>query len=157
MNSFLRKTALGAALAVALAANAFAAGADVNATSTGLALRGYDAVSYHTMGKPEQGNFQITAEYEGAVYRFANEANRDAFKADPAKYAPQFGGYCAMGAAFGKKFDGDPNVWKIVDSKLYLNLAPEIAAKWQSDTPKFIQDANANWTKIKDKPAAELN
>lgn len=151
-----RTFALGAIMAAAVSAAALAAGPDVNATSTGLALRGNDPVSYFTMGKPQAGDFNIVAEHEGAVYRFVNEDNKKAFMADPAKYAPQYGGYCAFGAALGKKFDGDPNVWKIVDNKLYLNLAPQVAELWTADLKGKIMAADEKWSMIKSTPAADL-
>lgn len=156
MMTVLRKAALAAALAVSLTASALAAGPDVNATITGLALRGVDPVSYFTSGRPEPGSIQITAKHEGADYRFASEANRDLFLKDPAKYLPQYGGFCAFGTAKGYKVDGDPAVWKIVEGKLYLNYAPEVNAMWSKAPAQFIGEADANWTKIKDKDPAEV-
>jgi YHS domain-containing protein len=152
----IRKLALGAGLAAALSASALAAGPEVNVTSTGLALRGYDPVTYQTAGAPQPGDFNITAEHEGAVYRFVNEENKKAFLADPAKYAPQYGGYCAFGTAMGRKFDGDPNVWKVVGGKLYLNLAPKIAELWTADMKGKIMAADEKWPAIKSVPPAEL-
>lgn len=149
MTHILRKLALGSALAFSLATSALA-GTEVNVTPTGLALRGNDPVAYFTVGKPTLGDFEITSEYEGATYRFASAENKALFDADPAKYAPQYGGYCAFGTAFGKKFDGDPNVWKIVDDKLYLNLAPAIQARWNEKTAELIEQANTEWPSIKD-------
>lgn len=67
------------------------------------------------------------------------------FKADPAKYLPQFGGYCAFGAAMRKKFDGDPTVWKVVDGKLYLNLAGPVQMKWDADQANLISQAAMKW------------
>jgi YHS domain-containing protein len=101
-----------------LAGNALAAGVDVNVTATNLALRGVDPVSYFTAGEPQNGDVEINAEYNGAVYRFTSEEHKETFLADPEKYAPQYGGYCAFGLSKGLKFDGDPEVWSIVDDKL---------------------------------------
>lgn len=162
MSNILRKFVFVPVLAMGLATAAlttavFAGENEVNITSTGLALRGYDPVSYFTDGAPMPGAFDITADYEGATYRFTSAEHAEMFKADPAKYVPEFGGYCAFGAAFGKKFGGDPTVWKIVDGKLYLNLAKPVAEKWQADQPYFISEASSKWAEIKDKPAAELN
>ena len=78
-------------------------------------------------------NFQITTEHGGAVYRFASEANRDRFVADPERYLPQYGGYCAYGVAVNDKFTADPTVWKIVDGKLYLTHSPAVFAMWSRD------------------------
>jgi YHS domain-containing protein len=159
MKNILRAGFIAAALAttaLVMPVASFAAGPEVNVTSTDLALRGVDPVSYFTKGAPEDGNFGITHVHEGAVYRFATEANRDLFKADPAKYVPQYGGYCAFAAALGKKFDGDPKVWKIVNNKLYLNVAPAIAEKWNADQANFIKQADEAWPTIKATPFAEI-
>ncbi len=140
----------------AAVAPARAAGPQVNATITGLALRGYDPVAYFTDGKPVLGDFSITAQYDGATYRFASEEHKALFLKEPAKYVPQFGGFCAYGAAAGYKVDGDPTLWKIVDNKLYLNIAPPVAARWNQDIPGYIKAANEKWTTIKDKPPGDL-
>jgi hypothetical protein len=139
-----------------IAGPVLAAGADVNATVTGLALRGYDPVAYFTDNKPVLGDFTITAEHDGATYRFTSEAHKAMFEKDPAQYLPQYGGFCAFGTAQGYKVDGDPNVWRIVDKKLYLNLAPPVAERWVTDIPGYIKSANKNWSDIKDKPPQEL-
>lgn len=128
----------------------------VNIDTAGLAIRGYDPVAYFTVGKPTPGNTQFTAQHDGATYRFASAANRDAFVKEPAKYAPAFGGFCAMGAVFEKKLDGDPNLWRIVDGKLYLNVGEPAQKRWLKDVPGNIGKAQANWTKIKDKAPKDL-
>jgi YHS domain-containing protein len=145
---FATVLALTAGLAVAPAA---AAGPDVNATITGLALRGYDPVSYFTEGKPIQGDYRITARYNDATYRFASQEDKHLFETNPVKYLPQYGGFCAFGAAQGVKVDGDPAVWKIVDDKLYLNLAPPVFDRWSEDIPGYVKSANTNWPSLKDK------
>lgn len=122
--------------------------AAVNTNEEGIALHGYDPVAYFTAGKPTQGSVRFSAFHEGAIYHFATAANRDRFKANPAAFAPQFGGFCAMGVALEKKLDGDPNVWKIVDGKLYLNYNQDVANKWLADMAGHIQRADANWPKI---------
>src|SRR3989304_3053602 len=81
--------------------------------------------------------------------RSATQANLDAFKAGPAKSEPAFGGFCAYGVALGKKFDGDPNFWKIVNGKLYLNLDGDIQAEWAKDTAGNITKADGNWGRIR--------
>ncbi|MDZ4365424.1 MAG: YHS domain-containing (seleno)protein [Afipia sp.] len=128
----------------------------VNIDTAGLAIRGYDPVAYFTVGKPTPGNAQFTAQHDGATYRFASAANRDAFVKEPAKYAPAFGGFCAMGAVFEKKLDGDPNLWRIVDGKLYLNVGEPAQKRWLEDVPGNIGKAQTNWTKIKDKAPKDL-
>jgi YHS domain-containing protein len=111
----------------------------------GFAVHGYDVVAYFTVGEPTQGSDDYTVEYEGATYRFANAANRDTFVADPARYAPQYGGYCAVGTAMGRKFDGDPQLWSIIDDKLYLNVNRTVQNLWVEDPAAFIRGADHNW------------
>jgi YHS domain-containing protein len=155
--SFITLTAaLALAAGVMGAERAFAAGPDVNATVTGLALRGFDPVAYFTDMKPVAGDFTITASYNGATYRFASPDHKALFEKNPEKYLPQYGGFCAFGAAQGYKVDGDPHVWKIVDSKLYLNLAPPVAERWLEDVPGHISSADRNWPGIKHKPPEDL-
>ncbi len=146
----------GIAVSVALATSALAAGVDVNASSTGLAMQGYDPVAYFTDGEPTKGDYQLTAVYNDATYWFASEDNKAAFEANPEAYAPAYGGYCAFGTAMGFKFDGDPTVWKIVDEKLYLNLSPSIQERWNGNIPGFITDANTKWGDIADVEPAVL-
>jgi hypothetical protein len=152
----LRRLALALVAVVGLASAAHAA-AELNVTPTGLALRGYDPVAYFKAGKPTPGLFDVTAVHKGATYRFASEESKAEFLRDPDRYLPQYGGYCAFGTAMGKKVDGDPEVWRIVDGRLYLNLAPKVATLWQKDVPGNIERANGNWERIKDKSLAELN
>lgn len=133
------------------------AGVDINADAEGIMLHGYDPVAYFATGQPTKGTPQYTAAHMDGRYLFTSAANRDAFLKDPDKYAPQYGGYCAMGAALGRKLDGDPNQWKIVDGKLYLNVNADAAKAWNRDVPGNIAKASANWPTIKDKPAAVLN
>jgi YHS domain-containing protein len=143
---------------VSVPANAFnnQSKASVNLSDNGLALRGYDPVAYFTVAKPTPGVAEFKATHDGATYQFASAANRDAFLKEPAKFAPQYGGFCAYAAALNKKFDADPNVWKIVDNKLYVNFNADVGAKWNADVPGFIQKANVNWTSIKDKAPADI-
>lgn len=128
----------------------------VNVDKAGIAIKGYDPVAYFTDGKPTLGTKEFTAYYQGATYQFASAAHRDAFTQNPAKYAPQFGGFCAMGAVFEKKLDGDPNLWKVVDGKLFLNVGEPAQKRWLEDIPGNVSKANSNWPKIKDKAPHEL-
>lgn len=152
----VRTTVAGALVGVAMMSSALAAGVDVNATATGLAIRGYDPVAYFTEKQPTRGNWKITATHNGATYRFASEANKKKFLADPAKFVPAYGGYCAFGTAMGFKFDGDPNVWKVVDNKLYLNLSKDIQTRWEGKVTEFISTADTKWKAIKDKAPESL-
>ncbi|KIC11890.1 hypothetical protein RA19_04450 [Leisingera sp. ANG-M1] len=146
----------GVALSVAMATSALAAGVEINASSTGLAMQGYDPVAYFTDGAPTKGSYKITTIYNDAMYRFASEEHKAAFEKNPEAYLPAYGGYCAFGTAMGFKFDGDPNHWKIVDNTLYLNLSADIQERWEGDIPGMVKNANANWEDIADKTPAEL-
>lgn len=122
----------------------------------GYAVHGYDVVAYFTESKPVIGDDRYIAKYDGATYRFASAANRDKFAGDPGKYAPKYGGYCAFGLAMGRKFDGDPNAWKIVDGELYLNLNKDIQARWVKDIPGFIKGSENNWPIVRSVADATL-
>lgn len=111
----------------------------------GVALGGYDAVSYFAGKKPVMGDTAIITDFGGATYRFATTANRDMFKANPEKYVPQYGGYCAYAAAKGTLAPGDPKAWTVIKDKLYINLSPAIRQTWSKDIPGNIAKADANW------------
>jgi hypothetical protein len=138
----LRRTFL-AALCTALAGPALLAGEVF--VEDGVAIRGTDPVGYFTEGRPVPGDPAITAEWGGATWRFASAANRDRFLADPEAVAPQFGGYCAWAVANGYTAETDPEAWKIVGGKLYLNYSPEVQADWETDIPGNIAKAEKNW------------
>jgi YHS domain-containing protein len=109
------------------------------------AVGGYDPVAYFTNGKPVEGKSEFFSERDGANWYFASAANKATFDADPVKYAPAYGGHCAWAAAEGKLAKGDPNIWKIVDGRLYLNYSTDVQATWEKDIPGFIVKADANW------------
>jgi len=163
----IRTLSLSAALAVVLAGAAAtvpqtAFAIDNNSTATinveqgGVILHGYDPVAYFTVGKPTKGDAKYRTTYRGAVYYFASKANRAKFLADPAHYAPQYGGFCAMGVALGKKLDVDPMAFKVVNGRLYLNVNQDVFKKWSEDVPGNIARAEANWPAIKDKAPSAL-
>ena len=110
-----------------------------------LAVGGYDTVAYFKQGKPVVGKAEFSTEYKGVTWRFASKENLDAFRATPAAFAPQYGGYCSWAIAQNYTASGDPLVWKIVDGKLYLNYDRDVQAKWEKDIPGFIASANRNW------------
>lgn len=132
--------------------NSFADSVEISTTG----VLGYDLVSYHTDGKPVRGDGNNLVVVDGVTYLFANEANKKAFEKDPEKYLPAYGGFCAFGVSVDKKFVGDPEVWKIVDGKLYLNLDRNIQKIWSEDIPGNIVKANQNWPQIKDKSPDQL-
>ena len=121
-------------------------GAEYNTLFAGLGAKGYDVVAYFTDGKPVAGSDRHTAEYGGVKWQFASREHRELFAADPAKYAPQYGGFCSWGVSQGKLFDVDPvNGWKVVDGKLYLNFNADINATFARDANGFIAKAERNW------------
>ena len=113
------------------------------------ALQGYDPVAYFEQGEAVKGSDDFTTEYIGATFKFASAADRDAFIADPAAYAPQYGGYCAWAMADGRYAKGDARYWRIVDGKLYLNYNAGIQKKWEKDVPGFISKADTHWTELR--------
>lgn len=120
------------------------------------ALSGYDPVAYFDEGRPVRGSGYHTADFKGVTYLFASESHQKKFLANPGRYAPQYGGYCAYGVAVGKKFHSDPHAWKIVNGKLYLNLDRDIQKKWNQDIRGYIAKAETNWQEIEFKAPAEL-
>ena len=127
---------------------------DVSKSTPGIS--GYDPVAYFTDGKPMRGSGYHVAEFDGVTYAFASEEHKDMFNANPKKYVPMYGGYCAYGVAVGKKFVADPTVWKVVGGKLYLNLDKGIQSKWNKDIPGYIKTGDKNWVEIKDKAPSDL-
>lgn len=123
----------------------------VNIDAAGIAIKGYDPVAYFTVSAPTQGVAQFTAVHDGATFRFASAENKALFDKEPAKYAPQYGGYCAFAAAKGSKAEIDPTQWKVVEGKLYLNYNAAVSKTWSSDIPGFIKTADANWPTLKAK------
>ena len=119
-------------------------------------VSGYDLVAYHSDSAATRGNGHNVSEHDGVTYLFSSASNKKAFDANPEKYLPAYGGWCAFGVSVGKKFVSDPEAWKIVDGKLYLNLDKNIQKDWLKDVPGRINKANANWSNIKNTPASEL-
>ena len=120
----------------------------------GLALEGYDPVAYFTEGKPVAGSDAASYHWRGATWQFSTPEHRDAFIADPERYAPQFGGYCAFAMSRGTTVDGDPHQWAIVDGKLYVNNNPLAMTLWNQHRPASIKAGNVNWPLIPKLPSA---
>jgi len=129
---------------------------ETNLTERGLAVNGYDPVAYFTDGRPVLGEGRFTYEYDGAIYRFATETNRQSFIANPTRYMPAYGGFCAYGVRTGRKFEIDPDSWRIVDDRLYLLLNPATKVIWDLQRSNNIQIADTIWPKIKPFTDAEL-
>jgi YHS domain-containing protein len=115
----------------------------------GVAISGYDPVAYFVDMKPVKGSLEFHAEYQGSIFYFSTAANRDRFAANPDKFAPQYGGYCAFGMAKGYKAVIDPDAFTVVDERLYLNYSETVRSQWLSDIPGYIRQADANWPNVK--------
>ncbi len=126
--------------------------ADTRPVHTGLignvGASGYDVVAYFTDGRPVRGVTQFRATHQGVEYRFASAEHLAAFRAAPARYLPQYGGYCAWAVSQGYTAPGNANNWRIVDGRLYLNYNDEVQRRWEANIPGFIRDANTNWTSV---------
>jgi len=119
-----------------------------------VALDGYDPVAYFIAGEPTQGAADIAYEWRGARWQFASQANRDAFAAEPERYAPQYGGYCSYAMAHGYIARGNPFQWAIVENKLYVNNNAFAMTLWDKDRPGHIVAGDANWPLIPKLPLA---
>jgi len=147
----------GTALIASGGAQAFEQGSisAINVEAGNVILHGYDSVAYFA-GTATQGEAQFSVEYQGVSYRFASAENMKTFQASPAQYVPQYGGFCALGTALGKKLDVDPTQFRVVDGKLYLNLNADVFKKWAEDVPGNIAKADANWPSIKSQAPSAL-
>ena len=132
---------------VALAAAAFVTSARAGEffEKDGAALRGYDAVAYVKDGKAVKGMAEHSTEFKGSTFRFSSKANLDAFAAEPSRFAPQYGGYCAFGMAGGYKAATDPAAFTVRDGKLYLNYNRDVQKLWRADVPGFVVAADKRW------------
>lgn len=130
--------------------------ADEVFVTDGVAILGYDPVAYHTAGAPTQGSAEFTADYDGVTWRFASAENRDLFAANPARYAPAYGGWCATGTSFAKKIPIQPEFFKVVDGTLYLNSGEGPHNRFLGDEDGTISRADTNWTEIENTPRSEL-
>ena len=139
-----------------LASFAASAGVETATDANDVILAGHDAVAYFTEKKPVLGRVQFTAQHDGAVYRFASAENRDLFRANPDKYAPAYGGYCAFGTSLGKKFDVDGKAFEVVEGRLYVNKNLDVYKTWRKDIPGNIVKAEGHWAQIKDIAPSKL-
>lgn len=146
------RTALIAMILVIGAPSAQAKDPIYTGTFSSTALGGYDAVAYFEEGKPVEGSKSHQTEWMGANWRFSNAQRLARFEADPAAFAPAYGGYCAWAVANGYTASSDPHAWKIVDDRLYLNYSKSVLSKWERDIPGFIRKADQNWPELRDDP-----
>jgi YHS domain-containing protein len=141
--------ALGILIVVSLLAPVTAmAVTPVNSTLLGWAIKGYDPVAYFTQSEPVKGRGAHSYEWMGATWYFASAENMELFAGDPEKYAPQYGGYCAYAVSQGYTAKIDPDAWRIVDDKLYLNFSLKVQKIWEKDIPGYIAKAGVNWPQI---------
>ncbi|NNL86457.1 MAG: YHS domain protein [Myxococcales bacterium] len=114
----------------------------------GLAIAGTDPVAYFTEGRAVSGSKTFQLDWKGATWRFSSAENLEAFKADPGRYEPRYGGYCAWAVAQGNTAGIDPQAWKIVEGSLYLNYSRSVQKRWEEDIPGHIAKADENWPRI---------
>ena len=155
MKKIFNLKTLFAVATITMSSFAFA-GFDTETDENSVILAGHDAVAYFTQDKAVVGSAQYTTVYNDAIYRFSSAQNRDTFVTTPAKYAPAYGGFCAYGATFGKKFEIDGKAFEVVDGVLYVNKNPSVKEAWSKDIPKHIKEANGEWPVIEFKDASKL-
>lgn len=153
---------IGACLlvATALVVAGFGAAAPARAgtavyTADSMAIEGYDPVAYFIDGRPVEGKAEYSHEWMGATWRFASAAHRDTFAADPERYAPQYGGFCAWAVSQGYTAEIDPAAWHIEGGRLYLNYSKSVQARWAQDIPGNIAKADGHWPAIRADLAAK--
>ena len=117
----------------------------INKDRQGVALKGYDATAYFQQSKPVKGSPEFKYYWAGAQWHFESAESRDLFKAAPDKYVPRYGGYCSWAVSNNYTADADPEAWKIIDGKLYLNYSKSVQRKWEPEAAKRIVDADRNW------------
>ena len=125
--------------------------AAVNKTWRGVAIKGYDPVAYFAAGKPMKGSADHEFEWGGAKWRFASSEHKDLFAANPEKYAPQYGGYCAWAVSNNYTAPVDPEAWKVADGKLYLNYNHDVQVNWEKEMAANIAKADEHWPELRDK------
>jgi YHS domain-containing protein len=160
-NSLFRAGVLS--LALGLASGSALAGPQY-VDETGYALSGYDPVAFFELeqaplGQPQPpavpGRADITAEWNGATWAFTSEANRERFLADPEAFAPAYDGHCAYGVAQGGKVPGNPNLWRIIDGTLYVNITPKVVGFWVEDVDGNLVKSEENWPGLEAAAASE--
>jgi hypothetical protein len=113
-----------------------------------VAIEGYDAVAYFTEGEPVRGSPDYEHEWQGARWQFSNAEHRDLFAGAPDRYAPRYGGFCSGAMAAGRTFRADPEAWRIIDGRLYLNFSQSGIERFEKDAEEMIPKADANWEEI---------
>lgn len=142
---FTRRNTLILALTAILFGVPLLAASDPVYTRFGVAIRGYDPVAYFTQGEPVKGSKDFSTEWNGAQWRFANAEHLEMFLAEPERYAPQYGGYCAWAVANNYTASTQPEAWTIFADKLYLNYSLSVRSQWEQDIPGNVAKGDANW------------
>jgi YHS domain-containing protein len=139
-----------AALAMLFWNTSASAGTSINTGYFGgVAIKGYDPVAYFVEGRAAAGLPEFSYEWLGATWQFANPKHRELFTESPMKYAPQYGGHCALGTAFGESTANiDPEAWSIVDGKLYLQFSKNAREEWEQDRAERIAEADQRWPEV---------
>ena len=145
---FFLKSAVAAGGVLFFTAPSFAADEIYTGIVPGVAIGGYDSVAYFTKGEATKGDKAFVLSYKGADWRFSSQENLDLFSANPEKYAPQYGGYCAYAASKGALAKGDPEAWTVYKDKLYLNFSKSVRALWKTDIPGNVAKADVNYPKL---------
>lgn len=161
MNIKLPIVAAAAALAMSLplaanAADEYNVSSGISASGVPLAVHGMDTVVLASLNAVASGNAAHTIVNDGVAYYFASKASADLFEANPEKYMPQYGGFCAYAVAVGKKFDGDPRFADIVDGKLYLFVNDAIFEKYKQDKANILAAAEKTWPNIQHTAVEDL-
>lgn len=115
---------------------------------TGIAIRGYDTVAYFTESRPVKGSTKFTTDWMGATWQFSSQEHQALFEAEPEKYAPQYGGYCAYGVAVDNLVKIEPNQWTITGGKLYLNYDKGVQLTWEKDISGFVETADRKFADL---------
>lgn len=123
----------------------------LNLDRTGVAIQGYDPVAFFTDNRPVKGNSQFQSDYRGAKYYFASAEHKEAFDKEPAKYEPQFGGYCAYGASQGHPAPIKIEAWQIVNGRLLMQYDLGVKDKFNKDQEGNLHKADQNWPGIVEK------
>lgn len=137
-------------LALLISANALAADPIETGTFNNKAIYGYDTVAYFTQNKAVKGDKTISTQWRGADWFFSSAEHKAMFVADPEKYAPQYGGYCAYAMSDGRLVGIDEDAFTILDGKLYLNYSMSVMNEWRTNTDLFIKEADAEYPKLVD-------
>ena len=146
MNNLIKK--ISAFVLLFMSVNAFAVDPIYTPLLSNNAIRGYDTVAYFTEGKPVKGDKKYSTEYQGANWLFSSKEHLDLFVANPEKYAPQYGGYCAYAVSQNTTASIEPEQFTVLDGKLYLNYNQSVNDLWNTDRAGFIAAADKNWPQV---------